>query len=146
MFLGRDLNKLDDKYRLTIPARYREELGQGAYILQGFERNLWVLTPARFDALAQKVNHASITEGDLRRLKRIFFSTAEKVELDKSGRILIPEFLRNHARLQDEVMVVGSGNYFEIWSPAEWAQQDMTLQDASANSQRFSGFGLSTAI
>ncbi|MCU0485088.1 MAG: division/cell wall cluster transcriptional repressor MraZ [Anaerolineales bacterium] len=146
MFLGRDLNKLDDKYRLTIPARYRDELGQGAYILQGFERNLWVLTPARFDALAQKVNHASITEGDLRRLKRIFFSTAEKVELDKSGRILIPEFLRKHAGLQSEVWLIGSGAYFEIWSAAEWEQQDQSLQDVEANSNRFSGIDLSIDI
>lgn len=146
MFLGRDLNKLDEKYRLTIPARYREDLADGAYILQGFDRNLWVLIPPIFEAMAQRVNQTSVTEGDSRLLRRMFFSTAERVELDKSGRILIPEFLRNHAGLQGEVWLVGSGSYFEIWSPAEWMQQDLRLQDAAANSQRFSGLGLSTNI
>lgn len=146
MFLGRDLNKLDEKYRLTVPARYRDDLGEGAYILQGFDRNLWVLTPQIFEAMAQRVNHTSVTEGDSRLLRRMFFSTAERVALDKSGRILIPEFLRNHAGLQSEVWVIGSGAYFEIWSPSEWMQQDLRLQDAAANSQRFSSLGLSTDI
>lgn len=146
MFLGRDLNKLDEKYRLTVPARYREDLAQGAYILQGFDRNLWVLIPTIFERMAQRVNQTSVTDDGSRLLRRMFFSTAEKVELDKSGRILIPEFLRAHAGLNGDVWVIGSGNYFEIWSPTEWAQQDLRLQDATTNGQRFSGLGLSTDI
>jgi MraZ protein len=146
MFLGRDLNKLDDKYRLTVPARYREELVNGAYILQGFDRNLMIVTPPMFDAMARRVNDTSITDGDSRLLRRMVFSTAERVELDKSGRVLIPDFLRDHAGLLGEVMVVGAGAYFEIWSPAEWKQQDLRLQDAEVNGQRFAGLDLSTNL
>ncbi len=146
MFLGRDLNKLDDKFRLTVPARYREDLAESAYVLQGFDRNLMVLTPPVFEAMARQVNETSVTEGDSRLLRRMFFASAERVELDKSGRILIPEFLRDHAGLQGEVWVVGAGTYFEIWSPGEWTQQNLRLQDAAANGQRFSGLDLSTNL
>lgn len=146
MFLGRDLNKLDEKYRLTVLARYREQLAEGAYILQGFEHNLMVFTPPVFESMARRVNETSITEEDSRLLRRMFFASAEKVDLDKSGRILIPEFLRDYAHLQGEALMVGMGTYFEIWCPEEWSQQAIRLQDSAANARRFSGLGLSTNL
>jgi MraZ protein len=133
------MHALDNKGRLTIPARFRELLlADGAYVTQGFDRNLMVLTVVNFDRILQRVSDLSMTEPSARLLKRLLFSNAGHVEVDKAGRILIPEFLRQLAGLKEEAIVVGAGEYFEIWSPDLWKEQLAQLQDADANSQRFS--------
>jgi MraZ protein len=143
MFLGQFVHALDNKGRLTIPARFRELLlADGAYVTQGFDRNLMVLTISYFDRILQRVSEMSLTEPNARLLKRLLFSSAGHVEVDKAGRILIPEFLRQLACLREEAIVVGAGEYFEIWSPELWQEQATMLQDADANSQRFSLFNL----
>jgi MraZ protein len=138
MFLGQYKHTIDNKGRLTIPSRFRELLlAEGAFISQGFERNLMVRTVPAFEELSRKVEALSQTAPTSRLLKRLIFSTAEKVDIDKAGRILIPEFLRQSAGLQGETIIVGAGDYFEIWAPENWAAQDAELQDSEANAQRF---------
>ena len=141
MFLGRYEHTIDEKGRLTIPARYRELLVDGAYVTQGFDHNLIVHPVASFEELSQRVNQLAFTDPIARQLKRFMFSTAERCEIDKMGRILIPQFLRNAANLDGTVMMVGAGNYFEIWSPQIWALQDEILQDNEA-AQRFAALSL----
>jgi MraZ protein len=145
MFLGRFYHTLDDKGRLTIPARFRDLLlPDGAYVMQGFDKNLLVLPTAAFDVLSQEVNQKSMTDPTSRLLRRLVFSTANRLEFDRAGRILIPQFLRQSAGLDTDVVVVGAGRYFEIWSPDAWEAQDEQLQDAQANAQRFSAFDLTS--
>jgi MraZ protein len=145
MFLGRFYHTLDEKGRLTIPARFRDLLlPDGAYIMQGFDENLWVLPTAAFEVLSREVNQKSITDPNSRLLRRLVFSTADRLELDRAGRILIPQFLRQAASLETDVVVVGAGRYFEIWSPGAWEIQDEQLQDAQANAQRFAAFDLTS--
>jgi MraZ protein len=145
MFLGQYEHTIDDKGRLTIPARYRDLLPDGAYITQGFDANLIVLPPALYEQLSKRISNLSLTEPSARLLRRLMFSSAEKVDVDKSGRILIPQFLRQNANLDSAAMVVGSGDFFEIWSPAEWAGQSAKLKDADANAERFAGLDLSAS-
>ena len=144
MFLGRYEHTIDDKGRLTIPVRYRELLAEGAFVTQGFDRNLMVLTPSSFDHVYNYINQISMTDPDARQLKRMVFSSAERVEVDKVGRILIPQFQRDFAKLQSQVILVGNGDFFEIWSPGEWARQNDVLQNAEANEHRFAAFNLPT--
>lgn len=146
MFVGRTLNKLDEKYRLIVPARYREELTYGAYILPGFDRCLMVLAPAIFEAMARKVDATSITDPESRFLRRMFFASAEKVELDKAGRVLLSETLRDYAGITNEAWIIGSGRYLEIWSPEGWEPQQEVLSDSEANAQRFVSLNLSTEL
>lgn len=77
-----------------------------------------------------------------RQLKRLIFSSADRVEADKVGRILIPAFLREAAQLETEAIVVGVGSHFEIWSPGLWKQQKEMLQDTESNQQRFATLNL----
>jgi MraZ protein len=138
MFLGKYQHSFDNKGRLTIPSRFREELiAEGAYVTQGFDLNLMVLTASRFNRISERVGQMSVTEPNARILKRLIFSSAERVEVDKAGRILIPEFLRQYAGLQNQAIVVGAGDYFEIWSPESWSEQLTALQDTDTNKQRF---------
>ncbi len=145
MFLGKYQHTLDNKGRLTIPSRFRELLAaDGAYVTQGFDHNLMVYTAQAFDRIYQRVNRMNVTDANARLLKRLVFSTAERVEVDKAGRILIPEHLRLSAGLQSEAIVVGAGDYFEIWSPEAWAEQMAQINDTDANAQRFALLDLST--
>jgi MraZ protein len=145
MFLGQFYHNLDDKGRLTVPARYRDLLVlAGAYIMQGFDQNLIVLPSENYDEVFQRIRLMSITDPNARSLRRLLFSTADRVEVDKAGRILIPQFLRTYAGLECALVVVGMGDYFEIWSPEAWKVQNEQLQDPQLNMDRFSAFNLAS--
>ena len=144
MFLGRYLHNIDNKGRLTIPARFRELLAaEGAYITRGFDHNLLVLPDATFQKIYQRVNSLSMTVENARILKRMILTSAEYLEADRIGRILIPQYLRDAAGLDSEAVIAGMGDYFEIWSPVDWEHQDALFNDATANAQRFVALDLS---
>lgn len=142
MFLGQYQHALDDKGRLTIPAAFRDALAGGAFISQGFDRNLMVMTSAYFQQVYERINAMSITDPAARLLRRLILSSAYQVEVDKAGRILVPQNLRQFLGLNGEAMVIGQGEYFEIFTPAEWDAQMKTLQDTEANAQRFQALDL----
>ena len=145
MFLGQIYHNLDDKGRLTVPSRYRDLLAPaGAYIMQGFDQNLIVLPSDNYEELFQRIRQMSITDPRARSLRRLFFSTADRVDVDKAGRILIPQFLRTYAGLECALVLVGMGDYFEIWSPEAWKVQYEQLQDPDLNSDRFAAFSLAS--
>jgi MraZ protein len=144
MFLGQYQHSLDEKGRLTIPAAFRDALGEGAFISQGFDRNLMVMTADYFQKVYDRINAMSLTDPAARLLRRLILSSAYQVEVDKAGRILLPQNLRQFLSLNGEAMLVGQGEYFEIWTPIEWGRQMQTLQDAEANAQRFQTLDLST--
>ena len=146
MFLGQYRHNLDAKGRLTIPARYRDILAaDGAYVLQGFDRNLMILPVPIYEAVSRRARQMNLTDPSARLLKRLIFSTAGRVEVDRAGRILLPQFLREHAGLDGDVVIVGAGDYFEIWSPALWSDQAEQLQDVEANAQRFLSLELTSS-
>ncbi len=143
MFMGEYQHSVDSKGRLTIPSRYRDLLEGGAYITQGFDRNLMVWPASAFERITQSMSAKSITDPDTRLLQRLIFSRGERLEIDGAGRILIPQFLRQFAMLDSEAVIVGVGNYFEIWSPELWSPQVAQIQDAQANAIRFKAFDIS---
>ncbi len=147
MFLGEYRHSIDSKDRLTVPARFRELMSEGMFIVRGFDRNLMVLTPKAFEALSQNMGQMSITDPLTRKLRRLIIGSASRLEIDKAGRILIPEFLSQTAGLSSnkEAILVGQGNYFEIWSPEDWTLQQQALADPEANSERFKVLDLSTS-
>lgn len=142
MFLGRFDHNIDEKGRLTIPARYRVELENGAYLTQGFDNNLIVLPAPAFEQIYSHVNEMSMTDPIARQLKRFFFASAATCDFDRAGRMLLPQFLRDLAVLTNAAVIIGVGDYFEVWSPENWAKQSALLQDTEANTQRFSALNL----
>jgi MraZ protein len=138
MFTGRFYHNLDEKGRLTIPSGYRDLLlVSGGYITQGFDKNLMVLLSPEFDRIVDRLRHLSMTDPEARLLKRIIISGAASLEIDKAGRILIPQYLRRYAGLESGLVIVGVGEYFEIWSDENWHSQDEQIQNAQENAQRF---------
>ena len=144
MFLGQFQHNLDDKGRLMIPARYRELLAAGAYITQGFDRCLMVMTDVHFRQVYDRINSMNPADTLTRLLRRLILSNAYPVEVDRVGRILVPQNLREFLGITNgELVVAGQGDYFEVWTPAEWQMQMDKLQDVEANEQRFATLDLS---
>ena len=144
MFLGQFQHNLDEKGRLMIPAAFRQTLEGGAYVTQGFDRCLMVMTEAYFGQVYERINAMNLADPAARMLRRLILSTAYPVELDKVGRILVPQNLRQFVGFDGEAIVAGQGDYFEVWTPAEWLKQMSDIQDTEANNQRFSTLNLSS--
>jgi MraZ protein len=143
MFLGQFEHSIDEKGRMVIPSRYRDllELG-GAYVTLGFDQNLMVLTASSFKEIAENTRKVSLTDEDARDLKRWIFANAVWVEVDRIGRVLIPQHLRDKARLNTAVVVVGAGDYFEIWAAELWNQRVKQIEDSEQAAKRFSSFDI----
>jgi MraZ protein len=144
MFLGQFQHNLDEKGRLMIPARFREMLEGGAYITQGFDRCLMVMTEAYFQQVYERINSMNLADPTARLLRRLILSNAYPVEVDKVGRILMPQNLRQFVGFDGEAIVAGQGEYFEIWTPVGWNSQMDQIHDTEANNQRFSTLDLSS--
>ncbi len=143
MFLGQFQHNLDDKGRLMIPARFRELLAAGAFITQGFDKCLMVMTDVYFKQVYDRISAMNLADPMARLLRRLILSNAYPVEADKVGRILIPQNLRQVITLEGEAIVAGQGEYFEVWTPAAWNEQMAQLQDLETNDQRFAMLDLS---
>ena len=127
-----------------IPAPYRSLLDGGAYITQGFDKCLMVLTEAYFKQVYERIEAMNLADPTARMLRRLILANAYPVEADKVGRILVPQNLRTFLGVTSgELVVAGQGDYFEVWMPATWNEQMAQLQDTEANNARFSTLDLS---
>jgi MraZ protein len=144
MFLGEFSHTIDDKGRITIPAKLRPGFADGLVITRGFEPCLTVYPIATFRALEQKGHALSVTDPDNRSLFRLFFGSAYDALLDNLGRVVVPEYLRAFADLQNQVVVVGAGQYLEVWNAQKWGEQLAQLNDPEANARRFSSLDFAT--
>jgi MraZ protein len=144
MFLGQFQHNLDDKGRLMIPARFRELLEGGAFITQGFDKCLMVMTDVYFKQVYERIEAMNLADPTARLLRRLILSNAYPVEADKVGRILVPQNLRAFLGIENgELIVAGQGEYFEVWTPALWSEQMAQLQNTEANTHRFAALDLS---
>lgn len=145
MFLGQYQHNLDDKGRLMIPARFRQLLDGDAFITQGFDKCLMVMTGSYFKQVYERIEAMNLADPTARLLRRLILSNAYPVEVDKIGRMLVPQNLRAFLAIENgELVVAGQGEYFEVWMPALWSEQMTQLQDTEANKARFSTLDLSS--
>lgn len=120
MFLGTYTPRLDEKGRLILPAKYREELGNGLVLTRGQERCIYVFSAREFERFLEQAQSAPIASKQARDFNRVFLSGASDEVPDKQGRVTIPPPLRRYAGLDREVTVVGVGARAEIWDTASW--------------------------
>ena len=145
MFLGKFSRILDHKSQFSVPPVFRGSLAGGAYLTQGFDRNLQVLTADAFQEIYRTVISLNITNPVARALLRLILGTAHEAAVDANGELSIPEELKNFANLNKDIFLIGQGEYFEIWSPDQWDQQETQLRDAEANANRFSALTVTAA-
>ena len=116
MLLGEYHHNIDDKNRLVIPTKYREELGDTFVIARGIEKCLYVYSIKEWEKLVLKLNTLPFTKKDARTFTRSFFSGATVCEFDKSGRINITSPLVSYAGLEKECVIIGVNDRLEIWN------------------------------
>lgn len=120
MFMGEYRHTIDDKGRIIIPAKFRDELGKTFVVTRGLDNCLFAYPSPEWQQLEQKLKTLPFTRSDARAFTRFFFSGATEVELDKQGRINVPGNLRQYAKLEKECVVLGVSNRVEIWSRRIW--------------------------
>jgi len=120
MFLGTYSPKLDEKGRIILPAKFRDELASGVVITRGQERCLYVFSQREFETIHESIRQASITNKQNRDFLRLFLSGANQETPDKQHRVTLPAMLRSYAGLDRELTVIGAGNRAEIWDTEAW--------------------------
>jgi MraZ protein len=135
MFFGTYTPRLDDKGRLFLPAKFRDELSEGLVVTRGQERCLSVWSMEEFGKLTDRLNEKPVTNKAARDYVRMFFAAASDEKPDKQGRITIPPMLREYASLSKDCTVIGAMNRIEIWDAASWQtysdQQEQAFADLS---------------
>jgi MraZ protein len=122
MFIGEYSHNLDEKGRLAVPKKFRPDLSQGAIVTRGFDNCLFLYTKAEWQKLAEKLSALSFAQANSRAFTRIMLAGAMDVEVDKQGRVILPEYLRAFAGLKKEVVVAGLYNRLEIWDREKWSE------------------------
>ncbi|HHT72657.1 MAG TPA: division/cell wall cluster transcriptional repressor MraZ [Firmicutes bacterium] len=120
MFMGEYQHTLDAKGRLIVPAKFREGLGVGGVLTRGLDNCLFLFPREEWQALEEKLKSLPLTKAGARQFVRFLFSGATDCELDKQGRIAVPQNLRDYAEIEKEAVVIGVSNRVEIWSKARW--------------------------
>jgi MraZ protein len=133
MLLGTHTPKLDEKGRLFLPAKFRDELSEGVVITRGQERCLYVFSAKEFAEIHEKLRQAPASVKDARDYLRVMLSGASDETPDKQGRVLLPSMLRSYAGLTKDLVIIGVGSRAEIWDADAWTQYLASNEDKFAN-------------
>ncbi|WP_353892212.1 division/cell wall cluster transcriptional repressor MraZ [Proteinivorax hydrogeniformans] len=130
MFLGEFFHNLDGKGRVIIPAKFREGLGKGFIITRGLDNCLFVYPKDEWANMEEKLKSLPFTQGDARAFVRFLFSGATECEIDKQGRVLIPQTLRRYANIEKEAVIIGVSNRVEVWSKEKWEKYSQQAEQS----------------
>ncbi len=143
MFLGVFQHTIDDKGRLAIPAKFRPTVAEGLVMTFGLDRCLYVWPRDQWNELAEKLAKLPMMNPDARRVARHFFASAVETDLDKLGRVVIPQLLRDYAGLRGEVVVAGMPNRLELWGQDSWdAERSMVAENSSTFAEHLASAGI----
>ena len=129
MFFSEFEYKIDEKGRVPLPPKFRNELKMGVILTPGVERCIIAYPVTEWKNLATSLTTGSVTPSKLRKLNRAFFATAFSLSPDAQGRIAIPAPLREYAEIEDEVVIAGANTYFELWNKALWQKEKAASQE-----------------
>jgi len=143
MFIGEYHHNLDDKGRLAVPVKFRAELAQGAVVTRGLDSSLFLFPKEEWDKLATKLAGLPLGQSNSRAFARLMLAGAMDVELDKQGRVILPEYLRQYATLGKNVVVAGLYTRMEIWNADKWEEyKKSTEADASRIAEQLGELGV----
>lgn len=127
MFLGEYQHGIDDKGRVIMPARFREQLGGTFIVTRGLDGCLFVYPLDEWVKLANEMQNLPLAKKDARAFSRLLFSGAAEVECDKQGRVSVPSVLRDYAGIEKDVVIVGISERIEIWAAETWSEVNNDL-------------------
>jgi len=142
MFLGEFVHTIDEKGRLTVPAKFRDGLATGLVVTRGIDRCLAIYSLEEWEQLAEKVSALPMTDRGARAFRRLVFAGASDAIPDKQGRVLIPPGLREYAGLNGEVIIIGLNTYVEVWSPDAWGEEREHVERNDGNVEEWAALGI----
>ena len=120
MFMGTTYNSIDDKNRMIVPSRFRNELGKSCVLTKGLDRCLYIYTMEDWQKQMEKIDKLPESDPNVRKFIRHYLGNAAECEFDKQGRIVIPQELKSYAGVEKELVTVGARSKIEVWSRAVW--------------------------
>lgn len=143
MLIGEYIHTIDEKNRLSFPVKFRKEMGKKVVVTPGLDRCLFVFTTKEWEKIAERLAASSMLHGDSRSFNRYLLGGAVEVDVDQSGRILVPEFLKTRAEFKGKVAIVGVHTRVELWDEAMWKQYKRSVEtDADALAERLGSIGV----
>jgi MraZ protein len=142
MFLGEFTHTIDDKGRLTLPSKFRPDFASGIIITRGIDQCLFAFPMGEWQNLAQRVSSLPLGESHAREFRRLLFSGASDDVPDKQGRVLIPQYLRDYAGLNGEVIVAGLDTHVEIWNPDAWNEARKGFESGALDAEHWAKLGI----
>ncbi len=143
MFIGEFTHNLDDKGRLAIPVKFRRDLTKGAVVTRGLDNCLFLYTKSEWEKLAEKLATLPISQANSRAFARLMLAGAMDVDVDKQGRIVLPEYLRQFAGLSKNVIVAGLYSRAEIWDESKWqAYKKQTETNSNEIAEKMAELGV----
>jgi MraZ protein len=143
MFIGEYSHNLDDKGRLAIPIKFRNELKGGAVVTRGLDNCLFLYTKKEWEKLAEKLAALPFSQANSRAFARLMLAGAMDVEVDKQGRMVLPEYLRGFASLKKSVVVAGLYSRLELWDEEKWkAYKSQTEAESGEIAERMAELGV----
>jgi len=142
MFLGEFIHTIDEKGRLTVPAKFRADLAAGLVVTRGIDRCLAIYPMGEWERLAERVSALPLTDRRARAFRRLVFANASDAIPDRQGRVLIPPRLREYAGLDSEVIVTGLDTYVEVWSVDAWNQERERVEGDEADVEEWAALGI----
>ncbi len=133
MLIGEFKHNIDDKGRLALPAKFRHELGSGAVVTRGLDNCLFLYTKKEWEKLAEKLSALPISQSNSRAFSRLMLAGAMDVEMDKQGRVVLPEYLREFAGLKKSTIIAGLYSRLEIWDEEKWNKYKLQTEAESGN-------------
>ncbi len=128
MLIGEYTHSIDDKNRISLPAKFRKEIGRTVIATHGLDSCLFLYSGKEWQKISEKVSELGMAQADRRGLNRFILAGATEIEVDANGRILIPEYLKKFASLEKEVVFAGVGSRIEIWNDKRWAEYKKKLE------------------
>jgi len=133
MFIGEYSYTIDAKKRLTLPPKFRKILGEKAIITRGLDNCLFLYTQKDWEELAEKLSKLPLPQADARGFSRIMLAGAMDVDIDSLGRVLVPDYLKDYAKLGKKVVIVGLYNRVEIWDEEKWDEYTQKTQSQAGD-------------
>ncbi len=133
MFIGQYTHTIDDKNRLSLPVKFRKEMGKRVIITPGLDGCLFVFTPTQWQNISEKLGGSSMLQADTRSFNRYMLGGAVEADVDAIGRVLVPDFLKEKAQLKREVVLIGVQNRVEIWNDQLWIEYKARVEKEANN-------------
>lgn len=131
MFIGEFTHSIDEKGRLSIPAKFRASLSEGCVVTRGLDHCLWIYSIAEWEKLAGKIAELPLTQKNARSFSRLMLSGATDSKLDRAGRIILPGYLKEYAGIKTKAVVAGVFNRIEVWPEDTWKNFKKEMEDNS---------------